>query len=104
MRMRIFTICRYSMIWGLALLCCFNAFAQTLAVKGKVTDEKGQGLPGTSIAVKGTANGTISDLSGNYSIPVNDEAAVLVVSFVGYLTQETSIGNRETIDFQLLPI
>ncbi|MEJ8800721.1 SusC/RagA family TonB-linked outer membrane protein [Pontibacter sp. H249] len=103
MRMRTFTICRYSIIWGLALLCCFSAFAQTRAVKGTVKDEKGLGLPGASIAVKGTANGTVTDMNGNYSLNVKDETAVLVFSFIGYLSQETSIGNRDVINIQLQP-
>ncbi len=61
--------------------------AQNVQVKGRVADEFGEGLPGATIMIKGTANGTISDLDGNYTIQaeVNN---ILQVSFVGYDSYE----------------
>lgn len=71
------------------------------SVTGTVTDEKGGGLPGVSVTVKGTQRGTITDVDGKYKIEVADQAAVLVFSFVGYLPQETTVGNRAQIDLSL---
>src|SRR5690606_38695047 len=70
---------------------------------GRVTDEKGEGLPGVSIIVKGTSRGTTTDLEGQYTLTIPDENAVIVLSFVGYLNQEIEVGNRTTIDVSLEP-
>lgn len=69
-----------------------------MTITGKVTDENGQGLPGASVLVKGTALGTVSDLEGNYTLEVPDDATTLVFSYVGYLTEEVEIGGRSVID------
>ncbi len=70
-------------------------------VKGRVTDERGDGLPGVSILLKGTQRGTTTDLDGNYSLEANNSTSVFVFSFVGYLSQEVVIGNRTTLDIVL---
>lgn len=72
-------------------------------VRGKVQDEKGDPLPGVSINVKGTANGTITDAGGNYSIMVPDGRAVLVFSFIGYTPQEVSVSNQSSVNVVLRP-
>ena len=73
-------------------------------VKGKVTDTaNGQGLPGVNVVVKGTSVGTTTDERGDYSISVPDNSSTLVFSFVGYLSQEVTVGNRTTIDLGLAP-
>ncbi|SIT78442.1 SusC/RagA family TonB-linked outer membrane protein [Pontibacter indicus] len=87
----------------LLLLCCQVAVAQSLSVQGKVTDEQGSGLPGASVAVKGTTNGTITDGNGNYKLEVRSSDDVLVVSFIGYLAQELPVGSRDFINIQLQP-
>ncbi|PIB36211.1 SusC/RagA family TonB-linked outer membrane protein [Reichenbachiella sp. 5M10] len=87
------------MVLCLTLLWSF-AQAQT-TVRGKVTDETGESLPGVSILVKGTTTGTVSDLDGNYSINIDDSDAVLSYSFIGFLTQEATVGSRTTIDITL---
>jgi TonB-dependent starch-binding outer membrane protein SusC len=76
------------------------AFAQDNSVTGKVTDGKGSGLPGVSIAVKGTTRGANSDAEGNFRVqaPAN---AVLVFSYVGFEAQEITVGNRSTINVTL---
>lgn len=66
-------------------------------ITGQITDENGEGLPGASIIVKGTTNGTTSDLDGNYQLNTETDA-VLVISFVGYKTQEVTVGNRSVLD------
>src|SRR5690606_35796554 len=55
-------------------------------------------VPGASVVVKGTTQGTITDLDGGYSITVPENASSLVFSFVGYLTKEMPIGSNSVID------
>lgn len=70
-------------------------------VSGQVTAvQDGSTLPGVTVLEKGTSNGTITDLDGNYTIKVS-EGATLVVSFVGYLTKEIAVGNQSKINFSL---
>ncbi|WP_373511511.1 SusC/RagA family TonB-linked outer membrane protein [Persicitalea sp.] len=78
-----------------------NAADQTIT--GKVTDEAGGGLPGVSVVVKGTQRGTVTDQQGNYSVVAPDASTTLVFSFVGYLSQEVTIGNRTQINLTLEP-
>lgn len=75
----------------------FSAY-QSREVKGIVTDEAGGALPGVNIVVKGTQQGTITDVEGHYSLAVPDAGAVLIFSFVGYLSQEVTIGNQASVD------
>jgi TonB-linked SusC/RagA family outer membrane protein len=70
-------------------------------VKGKVTDDKREALPGVNIIVKGTSQGTITGIDGSYTLTVPNDNAELVFSFVGYLTQEIVVGNQSTIDIEL---
>ncbi|HOX81471.1 MAG TPA: TonB-dependent receptor plug domain-containing protein, partial [Chryseolinea sp.] len=84
-------------------LCGPLANAQSI-IKGKIVDENGVGMPGVNILIKGTASGTTSDSDGAYSLSVGDGSnAVLVVSFIGYITQEIIIGSQTTIDVSLAP-
>ncbi|MFY7910018.1 MAG: SusC/RagA family TonB-linked outer membrane protein [Emticicia sp.] len=66
-------------------------------IKGKVSDQGGGTLPGVSITVKGTTTGTTTDSNGEFTIKVPNEKSVLVVSYVGYLTQEITVGNQNSI-------
>jgi TonB-linked SusC/RagA family outer membrane protein len=70
-------------------------------IKGKVTDEKGEGLPGVSILLKGTQQGTTSNEKGEYSLDTPENQSVLIFSYVGYLSQEVIAGNKTTIDIVL---
>ena len=70
-------------------------------VIGKVTDEKGEPLPGASIVVKGTTNGVATNIDGNYTISINEKAQVLVFSFVGMVVQEVTYSGQKTINIQL---
>lgn len=72
-----------------------------LTVKGKITDKKGDGLPGVSIVLKGSEQGAISNPDGTFSISVPDGNAVLVFSFVGYIGQEVVVGSKTSIDIVL---
>lgn len=77
------------------------ALSQATRVKGKITDEKGAGMPGVSILLKGTSNGTGTDANGNFSINVPNLNGTLVVSSVGYSTQEVAINNRTTVNINV---
>ena len=74
---------------------------QQLTVTGKVTDQDGQPLPGTTVMIKGTTQGTITDADGNYSLSDVPSDATLVFSFVGMETQEINVANRTKIDVTL---
>ena len=68
-------------------------------VTGRVTStDDNSGLPGVNVVVKGTSQGTVTDLDGNYKIDVPGPESVLVFSSVGYLTEEVTVGNRSTIN------
>lgn len=73
-------------------------------VEGQVTDaETGETLPGVNILVKGTTIGTSTDQNGNFGLTVPSLEDTLVVSFVGYQTQEVPISGRSKIDVQVTP-
>ncbi len=74
-----------------------------IVVSGKVTDEKGEPIPGANVVLKGTTVGAITDSEGNYRINVPDSSGTLVFSFVGYLKEEVQINNQTTININLLP-
>lgn len=71
-------------------------------IKGKVTDDKGDPLPGVNILVKGTQQGTTSDISGLFSIETPAANSVLVFSFVGYQLQEVQVGNMSNLEIKML--
>ncbi|MDN5201068.1 SusC/RagA family TonB-linked outer membrane protein [Fulvivirgaceae bacterium BMA10] len=79
----------------------YNEYPEDIEISGKITDENGQELPGASVLEKGTTNGTTTDLFGNYKLSV-PENATLIISFVGYQTQEIQVGTRSTIDVQMI--
>jgi len=77
--------------------------ASALRIQGKVTNDKGEPLPGASVAEKGVNNATSTNPSGNFVIDVANSNAVLVISFVGYETKEITAGNQLTINVTLVP-
>lgn len=85
----------------LLILVSFMAWSQTRTISGKVTAaEDGSGLPGVNVQVKGTSTGTVTDASGNFSIQASDNS-ILVFSFVGYATQEVTVGAQSSITVSL---
>ena len=76
-------------------------FSQENVIKGKVTDENNGALPGVSVVVKGTTNGAVSDMDGEYTIKVKKDNAVLVFSYLGYKTEERTIGKSSTLNVQM---
>ncbi|MFV0377549.1 MAG: SusC/RagA family TonB-linked outer membrane protein [Mangrovibacterium sp.] len=70
-----------------------TAQANAIKVKGTIVDEKGEPLPGATIQQKGTTNGIITDIDGNFTLSVPSDAT-LVISFVGYKSVELSVGGK----------
>lgn len=87
----------------LLLLITTVAWSQSRTVSGRVTSQDdGTGIPGVNVVEKGTNNGTVSDIDGNYSISVS-EGATLVFSFVGFAGQEMAVGNQSVINVSMAP-
>lgn len=88
---------------SLTLLCmllfCIATYAQRITVSGKVT-ARGEGLPGVTVAVKGSTNGTITSMDGDYSLQTEPQNT-LVFSFIGYETQEVPINGQKTINIEM---
>jgi TonB-linked SusC/RagA family outer membrane protein len=72
-----------------------------ISVQGAVADEKGEGLPGVSIVLKGTQRGTTTDANGRFRLDVPDASSTLIFSFVGYTSKEVTVGNQRTINVTL---
>lgn len=78
-----------------------NEQVAPITVTGKVTDAQGESLPGATVKVKGTSTVTTTDINGNFKITVPDNSAVLVVSFIGYNTQEVPVGDKTVVNVRL---
>lgn len=79
-----------------------DSMGQSKTISGTLTDQTdGSPLIGATIAVKGTTTGTITDAEGAYSIAVPDENAVLIISYVGYTTQEVPVGSQTILDVSM---
>lgn len=80
-------VSRFLLLWIVGMLLSVQVFAQGLTVKGVVKDNTGMGVIGANILVKGTTNGTITDFDGNFILEAK-KGDVIVISFIGYKTQE----------------
>ena len=96
-----FRRCKVVILSVLMSFCMTAAFAQSGAVKGKVLDEQGEPIIGANIVEKGTTNGTITDIDGNYTLSGVKPSSVLVFSFIGYKTQEIPCSGRQEINVVL---
>ncbi len=89
--------------WFLFFICTVLVqivSAQSLALTGKVSDEAGSPIPGVSVSLKGTTQGTTTNTDGEYSI-IASPGGVLVFSFIGFRKVEISVGNAQKIDVKL---
>ncbi len=85
------------MLFLLAFVLSSQVLAQQTIVTGRITDAlDGSGLIGANVLVKGTTNGTIADIDGNYSVSVPAGSSVLVFSSIGYKTQEITLNPGQT--------
>ena len=95
-------------LWIFVLLLSINVtFSQdrleNFSVSGKVTSsDSNDGIPSVNIKIKGTNKGVNSDVNGDYSIVVPNSKAVLVFSFVGYISKEVAVGSQTKLDVSLL--
>ncbi len=91
-------------IWLLAILFSImgnQVMAQNKTVTGTVTDKStGEAIPGASVYIKGTTNGTITDMDGNYNLQAN-EGDVIVFSFIGYTDSELTLGSESVMNVAL---
>lgn len=88
-------------IWFLPMAIAFTSYAQRRPVEGKITDASdGSAITGASILVKSTTRGTISDVNGNFSIDAA-QGETLVISFIGYQSQEITLDNQSTLSIAL---
>ncbi|PSR54037.1 TonB-dependent receptor [Adhaeribacter arboris] len=101
MKHSLFKKARYLLLFFLCFIAFVEAYAQGVTLKGKITDENGAALPGVTVLLKGTSTGTATGTDGSFSLPVPNAAGTLVVSFIGYLTQEVPINNQSTFNISL---
>src|SRR5690606_27195445 len=86
----------------LGMLAIGHAFGQGRTVTGTVTSEEdGSPLPGVNVVFAGTTSGTVTDVAGKYSLVVPPEGGTLIFSFIGLITKEVAIGERNVIDVAL---
>ncbi|MCX2678398.1 TonB-dependent receptor [Galbibacter sp. EGI 63066] len=107
--MKINHLSKLSKYWisSTLLFCCFlfgsKAFGQGTTVNGLITEADTQTpLPGVNVVEKGTNNGTTTDFDGNFTLNVSADAT-LVISYIGFTTQEVAVSGRTTINIQLAP-
>jgi TonB-linked SusC/RagA family outer membrane protein len=84
------------------LLLSFFTYAQSIQVKGLVTDEGGNPMAGVNVVIQGTTNGIITDTDGKYQI-ITDSKSTLSFSFIGYTTQNILVAKQKEINVKLLP-
>ena len=77
------------------------AFAQTKTVTGTIVDEFGEPIIGANVLVKGTTNGAVTDIDGNYSITGVSDSDELVVSYIGYASQTLPVGSQSTFNITM---
>lgn len=85
----------------LNFLLCSSIYAQSTTIEGKITDATGMSLPGVNINEKGTKNGTSTDFEGSFKINVSNSKATLIISYLGFQTQEVSVAGKSKIDVTL---
>ncbi len=79
-----------------------SAYAQQgITVTGTIVEEAGMPMPGVNVVVKGTTRGVVTDVQGKYSITVPDKNAVLVFSFMGYISHEYTVGDQTSINITM---
>ena len=80
----------------------FSIYAQDFSLSGRVLDENADGLPGATVIIKGTTNGTITDFDGFFtiSLPIN---SVIEISYSGYIKREINIENNDSLNIYLEP-
>ncbi len=103
MKEKLLTKKKYILFLCLFMHTIATSFAQGLTVNGTVVEQaSGEGMPGVAILVKGTSSGTVTDADGRFNLQVPGEDAVLVFSFIGYMSQEVPVRGKSTINVTLV--
>lgn len=90
------------LFFSMLILLLSSAFIYAQkTVSGTVSDKSGVPLAGASVIVKGTSNGTSTDFDGNYSLNVQENSDVLLISYIGFKSVEITVGNQTTISVSL---
>ncbi len=79
-----------------------NVLQQKVTITGIIVDEIGEPLPGASILEKGTSNGVTTDFNGGFSLKVSNNKAVIVVSYLGFVTKEVPLEGKKEISVRLI--
>lgn len=82
-------------------MICLLAFSQGKQIQGVVKDATGEPIIGANVLVKGTTNGMITDIDGNFSLSNVNSQDVIVFSYIGYITQEVTVGDQTTFNIIL---
>lgn len=99
---KFFLQCKQKVLLVLVMLFVVNvAFSQERTITGTITDETNTPIPGANVIIKGTANGTVSDIQGRFSLKVPSNNTAIVVSFIGYNPQEITVGETSSFDIVL---
>ena len=90
------------LITFLLLFCATTVFSQNRTLTGTVTDSNGEALIGANVTVKGTTNGSITDINGKFTLQQVPAQTTLVIAYIGYLSQEIAVNSSQrTVDVQL---
>ncbi|NEU66513.1 SusC/RagA family TonB-linked outer membrane protein [Spirosoma agri] len=100
MKSTLYRLLHTSFLGAVMLLWSLNASAQDRRVTGKVTGADGP-VPGANVVLKGTTTGTATDANGEYALNLRGASPVLVISAIGFKTQEVTVGNRTAVDVLL---
>jgi TonB-dependent starch-binding outer membrane protein SusC len=88
---------------SLMMLCGYTEAVAQVTITGKVTSDQKEPLPGVNILVKGTSQGTTTDVNGDFSLQVPGSESVIVFSFIGYITEEVSVGSNTSLNVMMMP-
>lgn len=89
------------MFWSIPQNGLANLQGESITVSGIITDNQGEPVPGTSVLVKNTSNGTVSDMDGRYTLSGVPSGGTLLVSFIGMRTQEISVNGQRNINITM---
>ncbi|MGL5227432.1 MAG: SusC/RagA family TonB-linked outer membrane protein [Bacteroidales bacterium] len=90
---------RKLLLFVIMVLCISQAYAQK--VTGKVFDPFGEPVVGASVIIKGTTDGTITDIDGNFTLEVKNRGSILTINYLGYVPQDVLVGNKTNIEVTL---
>jgi len=88
-------------LWFVFFLFTFTTTFAQVPVSGTVKDASGMGIPGVSVLEKGTTNGTITDIQGSFNFSVADTGSVILISAVGFISEELTVGKQNSFDVTL---